>query len=110
MACFKRSGSSTVPMSVEEIKDLLINSTESYYDESVVDGAQLDKLDFDRLARLLPQTVDNGGVRSCFGVSSEKASTLIKPMVADKVLEPNSPSRKYAKYILTEQYREKVFG
>lgn len=55
IACFKRSGSSTVPMSAQEIKDLLVNSTESYYDESVVDGAQLDELDFDKLTRLLPQ-------------------------------------------------------
>ena len=33
-ACFKRSGSSTVAMSIQEIKDLLVNTQEYYYDES----------------------------------------------------------------------------
>lgn len=59
---------------------------------------------------IIQETLDNESVRNCFGISSEKASTLIKAMVADKVLRPNSPSRKYAKYILTERYREKIFG
>jgi predicted HTH transcriptional regulator len=59
---------------------------------------------------IMQETVDNESVRNCFGISSEKASTHIKAMVADKVLQANSPSRKYAKYILTQQYREKIFG
>jgi ATP-dependent DNA helicase RecG len=53
-ACFKRSGSSTVSMSIQEIKDFLANSQESYYDESVVKDADLEGLEFDRLVDLLP--------------------------------------------------------
>lgn len=54
--------------------------------------------------------IENESVRNCFGITSEKASTLIKAMVADKVLQSSSPSRKFAKYILTETYHEKIFG
>lgn len=54
-ACFKRSGSLTVAMSIQEIKDLLANSTETFYDESIVQEARLDELDFNKLAELLPQ-------------------------------------------------------
>jgi predicted HTH transcriptional regulator len=59
---------------------------------------------------IMQETLDNESVRNCFGVSGEKASTLIKSMVAERVLRPSSGSRKYAKYILTENYREKIFG
>lgn len=59
---------------------------------------------------IMHDTLDNESIRNAFGISSEKASTLIKTMVADKVLQASGPSRKYAKYILTEQYREKIFG
>ncbi|MGE3320448.1 MAG: helix-turn-helix domain-containing protein [Candidatus Berkiella sp.] len=48
-ACFKRTGSSTVPMSIQEIKDLLAGAEENYYDESEVKDANLDHLDFDKL-------------------------------------------------------------
>lgn len=54
--------------------------------------------------------IDNQNVRSIFGISSEKASTLIKWLVADKVLQPNNQSRKFARYTLTENYKEKIFG
>lgn len=53
--------------------------------------------------------IDNEIIRDALGTNSEKAGTLIKAMVADKILQPNSSSRKYAKYTLTEQYREKFF-
>lgn len=53
--------------------------------------------------------VDNESVRNCFDISSEKAGTLIKSMVAEKILRFDGHSRKYAKYFFTEQYREKVF-
>jgi ATP-dependent DNA helicase RecG len=59
---------------------------------------------------IMQESLDNESVRNCFGISSEKASTLIKAMVADKILQSNSPSRKYARYILTKQYQEKIFG
>jgi len=38
-ACFKRSGSSTIAMQFQEIKDLLINAQENYYDESAIQDA-----------------------------------------------------------------------
>jgi predicted HTH transcriptional regulator len=53
--------------------------------------------------------IDNEIIRDALGTNSEKAGTLIKAMVADKILQPSSSSRKYAKYTLTEQYREKFF-
>lgn len=59
---------------------------------------------------IMHESIDNKNVRHCFGISTEKASTLIKSLVADKVLQPSGVSRKYAKYILTDQYREKIFG
>jgi hypothetical protein len=57
----------------------------------------------------MQEAIDNENVRNCFGISSEKASTLIKSMVVEKILQPSSPSRKYAKYIFTDHYREKIF-
>lgn len=59
---------------------------------------------------IMHQKIDNESVRNCFDISSEKAGTLIKSMIADKVLQLSSRSRKYAKYILTDVYREKIFG
>lgn len=59
---------------------------------------------------IMQEAVDNESVRNCFGISSEKAGTLIKAMVVENILQPSGQSRKYAKYIFTEQYREKVFG
>ena len=59
---------------------------------------------------IMQDQVDNERVRNCFSISSEKASTLIKAMVVEKILQPSGLSRKYAKYIFTEQYREKIFG
>lgn len=59
---------------------------------------------------IMQETLDNESVRNCFGISIGKASTLIKAMMADNVLQPTSSSRKYAKYTLTPQYREQIFG
>ena len=59
---------------------------------------------------IMQEAIDNESVRNCFGISSEKAGTLIKAMVVEKILQPSSQSRKYAKYIFTEHYREKIFG
>ncbi len=56
------------------------------------------------------ETIGNESVRKCFDISSEKAGTLLKAMVAEGVLQTNTKSRKYAKYVLTEEYREKIFG
>lgn len=58
---------------------------------------------------IMNEQVDNESVRNCFSISSEKAGTLIKSMVAEHILQPHSSSRKYARYILTEQYRERIF-
>lgn len=59
---------------------------------------------------IMQDNVDNESIRNCFGISSEKASTLIKSLIADKTLQVSSRSRKYAKYTLTELYRERIFG
>lgn len=59
---------------------------------------------------IMEESIDNQSIRNCFGINSEKASTLIQAMINDNILEANSRSRKYAKYVLTESYREKVFG
>lgn len=59
---------------------------------------------------IMRDQVDNESIRECLGISSEKAGTLIKAMIAERILQTSSKSRKYAKYTFTEQYREKVFG
>jgi len=59
---------------------------------------------------IMQETLDNESVRNCFGISAGKASTLIKAMMADNILQPTGLSKKYAKYNLTSQYREKIFG
>lgn len=59
---------------------------------------------------IMHEKIDNESVRNCFGISSEKAGTLIKSMLSSKILQINSQSRKYAKYVLTDLYREKIFG
>jgi len=58
---------------------------------------------------IMQETLDNESIRNCFGISIVKASNLIKAMMAEKVLQATSPSKKYAKYILTPQYRERIF-
>ena len=59
---------------------------------------------------IMQEYVDNESVRKCFEISREKASTLIKSLVADKVIQSSGSSRKFAKYNLTENFREKIFG
>ena len=59
---------------------------------------------------IMHDAVGNENIRNCFGISREKAGTLIKRMVADHELQPKSGSRKYATYNLTENYRERIFG
>lgn len=59
---------------------------------------------------ILQETLDNESVRNCFNISIGQASTLIKAMMADNVLQPTNSSKKFAKYSLTPQYREKIFG
>lgn len=59
---------------------------------------------------IMQGSLDNESVRNCFGISIGQASTLIKAMMADNVLYSTSLSRKYAKYVLTQQYRDEIFG
>ena len=59
---------------------------------------------------IMQEYVDNESVRKCFGISRDKASTLIKSLVADRVIQSSGLSRKFAKYNLTEHFREKIFG
>jgi ATP-dependent DNA helicase RecG len=57
---------------------------------------------------LLDSFVDNETLRNVFDISSERASTLIKTMIEDGTLEPQSTSRKFAKYGLTRAFRSKL--
>ncbi|KTD40826.1 ATP-binding protein [Legionella parisiensis] len=59
---------------------------------------------------IMQNYADNESVRKCFSISSEKASTLIKALVADGAIQSSGPSRKFAKYVLSETLREKIFG
>lgn len=59
---------------------------------------------------IMHELIDNENVRQCFGITRDKASTLIKSLVAEKIIQPRGASRKFAKYELTENYREKIFG
>lgn len=59
---------------------------------------------------IMQESIDNESVRNYFDISIVKASNLIKAMAAEKVLQATGPSKKFTKYILTPQYREKVFG
>ncbi|MFA6036811.1 MAG: ATP-binding protein [Legionellales bacterium] len=93
----------------------LINSENSFKlilhaPKSYEEFAPKEKQDMMIILAVLQESVDNESVRNCFGISSEKASTLIKAMVADKIFEPINDSRKYARYGLTENYRNKIFG
>ena len=59
---------------------------------------------------IMQEHIDNESIRQCFNISRDKASTLIKSLVAEKIIQPMGTSRKYAKYELTEKYRELIFG
>lgn len=59
---------------------------------------------------IMNEVIDNECVRNFFDITAEQASTLIKSMMTEKILQPSGKSRKYAKYVLTEGYREKIFG
>lgn len=55
---------------------------------------------------LLDSTVDNESLRHIFEISPERATTLIKSMVDEGILEPTTVSRKFAKYSLTKRFKE----
>ncbi len=59
---------------------------------------------------IINEYVDNESVRQCFGITREKASTLIKSLVSERIIQSKGASRKYAKYELTKNYTEKIFG
>ena len=59
---------------------------------------------------ILEDTVDNEGVRNAFDIDTLRASTLIKALVEDGVIRSTTRSRKYARYQLSEEYRQRVFG
>lgn len=48
-ACFKRTGTQTVPMTIEEIRSLLASSQPVAFDEGEVDGISLDDLNLSEL-------------------------------------------------------------
>jgi predicted HTH transcriptional regulator len=59
---------------------------------------------------ILEDTVDNEGVRNAFDIDTLRASTLIKSLVEDGVIRSTTKSRKFARYQLTQEYRQRIFG
>lgn len=59
---------------------------------------------------LMNNSIDNESLRNCFGITSDKAGTLLKSMVEDKIIKNTSVSRKYAKYEFTKRYRDKFLS
>jgi predicted HTH transcriptional regulator len=55
-------------------------------------------------------TIDNEVVRDTFNITSHQAGTLLKALVREKIIQPVTISRKFAKYSLTDNYREKIFA
>jgi predicted HTH transcriptional regulator len=52
-ACFKRTGSQTVAMTVEEIRNLLATTQMVSFDEGTVEGGTFSELDFQRLEKAI---------------------------------------------------------
>lgn len=59
---------------------------------------------------IMKGSIENENLRNSLGISSEKATTLLKAMVSEKILEASGSSRKYAKYVFTKAYYEKIFS
>lgn len=59
---------------------------------------------------ILEDTIDNLGVRNAFDIDRSKASTLIKALVEEGVIRSTIKGRKFARYQLTDDYRERIFG
>lgn len=59
---------------------------------------------------IMHETFGNESVRDCFGISAVQASTLIRSMIADMIIQPSGKSRKFARYTLSDKVRAQVFG
>lgn len=59
---------------------------------------------------ILEDTLDNEGVRNAFDINTLKASTLIKTLMESGVIKSTTKSRKFARYQLTDEYRQRIFG
>jgi ATP-dependent DNA helicase RecG len=59
---------------------------------------------------IMEKAIDNESLRNAFEIDASRATTLIKALVDENVVEPTTKSRKYAQYKLTEQYHDKIFG
>jgi predicted HTH transcriptional regulator len=70
-ACFKRTGNQTVPMSVDEIRNLLATSQMISFDEGNVDSATLSNLDFKKLEQAIK------GFSVASGESKQNLAALI---------------------------------
>ncbi len=57
---------------------------------------------------ILEQEIDNVSVRTIFGIDMGKASNLLKELVEEKMIHRKNKSMKFAKYSLTEDYRQKI--
>ncbi len=63
-ACFKRSGAATVPMSIEEIRDLLSAARPAGYDESVLSEVEVERLDWSRMKAAMPSLPQESDLNS----------------------------------------------
>jgi ATP-dependent DNA helicase RecG len=70
-ACFKRTGSQTVPMSIEEIRNLLATSQLNSFDEGNVEGSTLSDLDFKKLEQAVR------GFSAASGETKQNVASLI---------------------------------
>lgn len=59
---------------------------------------------------ILEQEIDNESLRNVFNIDSSKASTLLKLLAEDGVIRRTGPSMKFARYRLTEEYHNRVWG
>lgn len=59
---------------------------------------------------ILEREIDNESLRNAFGIDNMKASTLLKSLVADRLITRVNTSRKNARYRFTEDWEQRIFG
>ncbi len=59
---------------------------------------------------IIDDFINNESIRNAFGITNEQAGTLIKSTLKANIIIPRNNSRKFAKYELTPQWREKIYG
>lgn len=59
---------------------------------------------------ILEREIDNESLRNAFGIDNMKASTLLKSLVAEKLIVRTNASRKNALYRFTDEWNQRIFG